>query len=67
MRKPHFRRKTRNLKQSHSAEKCKSGDPLRFLTSFLLHNIKQNEEGPKKHLKIFDKKSQCRKNRNGDP
>ena len=39
MRKPNNRQKTRILK-SRSAEKCKRGDPLDFLTSILLQNIK---------------------------
>ena len=33
------------FEQCHSAEKCKRGDPLRFLTSMVLQNIKKKLKG----------------------
>ena len=45
MKKPHFRRKMRILKQSQSAEKCKRVDHLGFLKLSLLQTIKTIEKG----------------------
>ena len=50
------------FEQCHSAEKCKRGDPLRFLTSIVLQNIETNEGGtlwcnPKNFKKKVLKKS----------
>ena len=43
---------------SHSAEKCKRGDPLTLSTYILLENIKKLERGTLLiHLKVFEKKS----------
>ena len=41
---------------SHSAEKCKRGDPLTLSTYILLENIKKLERGTLLiHLKVFEK------------
>ena len=54
---------------SHSAEKCKRGDPWDLLTYILLQNFKQNRRGPIGDVKKYSKKkiAQCRKKWKGGP
>ena len=44
------------FEQCHSAEKCKRGDPLQFLTSIGLQNIETNEGGPSDAIQKTSKK-----------
>ena len=44
-------------KMSHSAEKCKRGDPFDFQTCILLQNNKKLKGGPFGDIKKFSKKS----------
>ena len=54
LRKPVFRRKMRISKQSHSAEKCKNGDPLGFLKLQFVAKYKKMKRGD---IKNFQKNS----------
>ena len=50
-------------KMSHSAEKCKRGDPLGFINIFSVAKYQDSFET----LKIFEKKSHNAEKRKGDP
>ena len=54
---------------SHSAEKCKSGDPLGSINILSIAKYQKLERGTLlRRLKIFGKKvAQCQKSRKGDP
>ena len=54
---------------SHSAKKCKRGDPLDFINIYSVAKYQKTRKGDSfETLKIFRKKvAQCQKNRNGDP
>ena len=54
---------------SHSAEKCKVGDPLGLMNIYSVAKYQKKLEGDSfETLKKFRKKvAQCRKNRNGGP
>ena len=60
----------KNQKKSHSAEKCKRGDPLGFINIYSVAEYQKTRKGDCfETLKKFSKKvGQCRKkNRKGDP
>ena len=54
---------------SHSAEKCKRGDPLGFINIYSVAKYQKTRKGDSfETLKNFRKKiAQCQKNRKGDP
>ena len=54
-------------KPSHSAEKCKRGDPLGFINIYSVAKYEKTRRGdPFETLKIFSKKvAQCRKKSKG--
>ena len=54
---------------SHSAEKCKRGDPLGFINIYSVAKYQKTRKGDSLDIKKFSKKvAQCRKkNRKGGP
>ena len=55
-------------KMSHSAEKCKRGDPLGFINIYSVAKYQKLERGPFGDIKNFIKKSHsAEKNPQGDP